>query len=796
LKIKYLKQKAVIIGLKNLEHKLVIYPTSRAIRYRAEESKICNGFLPTLMRIDEFESRCIILPKTVIVDSIHRVLLLQEASNFEEFKKLKVDKKLLKFFSRSDAFFKFFEELSAEYVDFDDLRYADSYAEFDEHLDILKRLRDRYEDILISKGLTDKAFIPKQYKLNRAFINNYTQFELHLEGYLTNYELSIINEVAKEKSFLIYIRTSKFNKKIVDIFINLGIELPLNYYICFDLHTKEVIKLEKIDSSLNSQVFRCEERLEQVALAIETIENFIQDGIPPEEIVLILPDESMKEQFKVYDKMNNFNFAMGFSYINNKIYKKLDALYRYWHSSDSKDFELLVSYNMNRDDVMSLSSTYKVTISGFFEILNNWNLFDNNNETISQYYIYFIKVFSNENMSIKNWLYLWLQILGDITIDDVDGGKITVMGVLESRGVSYSAVVMIDVNEGIVPVSVSKDRFLNTSVRAYAKLPTKSDRESLQKYFYQRVLEKTKKSVIFYTASDNSLPSKFLYELGLDDSLISCANLDILYNTQSKILEIKESPLISNFNATDYVWSPTMLKSFLSCKRHFYYKYIQKLKVPSDNDNINEGAILHQVLYMLFNQQRQFLNYNEIKEQFNKCLSNYIVSLNIKDIRYDYYSILWEKKLEGFLSSQIEHLSLGWGIKELEYKIKGDINGLSFQGVIDRIDIDDNNNIVVLDYKTGLTTKSNHKDIEKITDFQMSIYHNLLKVFNYSTIELLFVKLFEDGKYEPIDLHNKDEALIKHIDDIKELKDFIADKCDDLNNCRYCDYKLNCERDF
>ena len=57
-----------------------------------------------------------------------------------------------------------------------------------------------------------------------------------------------------------------------------------------------------------------------------------------------------------------------------------------------------------------------------------------------------------------------------MTLDDVRGGKITVRGVLESRGIAYRAVVIVDVNEGIVPVSSSKDRFLNTAVRAFAGL--------------------------------------------------------------------------------------------------------------------------------------------------------------------------------------------------------------------------------------------------------------------------------------------------------------------------------------
>ena len=51
-------------------------------------------------------------------------------------------------------------------------------------------------------------------------------------------------------------------------------------------------------------------------------------------------------------------------------------------------------------------------------------------------------------------------------MDDVRGGKVTVMGVLETRGVRFEAVVIVDFNEGVVPATSSKDQFLNSQVRA------------------------------------------------------------------------------------------------------------------------------------------------------------------------------------------------------------------------------------------------------------------------------------------------------------------------------------------
>ena len=106
---------------------LHIYPTSRAIRNERLLQREHNGLLPNLMRVDEFEKRAIILPELAMVDSLQRTLFLQEASKFEAFQTLKINRELVRFFTKSDAIFKFFEELSLEEVGFEDLVEGDAY---------------------------------------------------------------------------------------------------------------------------------------------------------------------------------------------------------------------------------------------------------------------------------------------------------------------------------------------------------------------------------------------------------------------------------------------------------------------------------------------------------------------------------------------------------------------------------------------------------------------------------------------------------------------------------------------
>ena len=89
-------------------NELHIYPTSRSLREISSSYKQQEGFIPTLMRMDEFETRAVKVEGKTQVDALQRILLLREAAKFESFKTLNVDLDLVRFFTRSDAIFKFF----------------------------------------------------------------------------------------------------------------------------------------------------------------------------------------------------------------------------------------------------------------------------------------------------------------------------------------------------------------------------------------------------------------------------------------------------------------------------------------------------------------------------------------------------------------------------------------------------------------------------------------------------------------------------------------------------------------
>jgi len=201
---------------------LQIFPTSRAIRVKKEEYLNLNSFLPKMATVADFETKAITYGKYALVDKLQRALYLKEATNFQEFTLLKKDLNLIKFYTNAQDFFRFFEEVSAEGVEIEELYLSDTYAEFEKDLELLEQVYNNYRGLLNRDNFTDRVYIPKEYKINKPFIESFDGFILELEGYLTKFELELFNQIAKIKPFIIKIRTTSYNQKIINAFSELG----------------------------------------------------------------------------------------------------------------------------------------------------------------------------------------------------------------------------------------------------------------------------------------------------------------------------------------------------------------------------------------------------------------------------------------------------------------------------------------------------------------------------------------------------------------------------------------------
>ncbi len=771
--------------------KLIILPTSRSIREvkRAYET---NTLLPSFMRLDEFESRVMLIDDSALVDRLTRVMLLREAARFDAMRKLNINFDLVRFFTKSDALFRFFEELSHEKVDFEALKNADVYSEFAEHISILQELQDRYEAILQKRGYTDRAFLAKRFHINEDFLKEFDAIELHLEGYLSRFELDILDAVSKKIALTIFLHTSRFTQKMDERFAQYGLTLPKNAYIVLDFSAKTLLNATKNTHAINTQVRSVNERIKQIPIAMRSVQEMIEKGVDPKDIAIILPDESYKEMFYLFDREKNLNFAMGFDYKQSREFKTIHALMRYFKKGKKEDIE---GFEIDRDSLEATKHTQRLSAQQFFEYIFALTSIDydaikeeSRYQEVYKNYMEFQSIFSESEFHIKDWIFLWLKSIEEITLDDSRGGKVTVIGALETRGVSFEGVVVIDFNEGIIPSLPAKDQFLNSTVRSFASLPTKKDREALQKQLYKRVLEQARYSSVIYANDNHKSPSRFIYELSLG-GMIESVDIDTSF-FYKEASAMRQHDFVVAFDARDKIWSSSMLETFLMCKRKFYFRYIKNIK-PASREELIDGVLLHDLLFRVFAQKNAF----QERDEFTQKIKDVLDELDLDSALGAYKKLSWMKRLEHFVDAQMKHFQAGWSVDQKELTITGEIEGLRFQGRVDRIDVR-GDEALILDYKSGKTDHINksERSLESNYHYQMNIYAHLLRA-RYSNIDAAYVKIFEKNQLEPIKASKqKDALLLEHITQIKETTEIIASRCEDATLCKYCDYALACQR--
>ena len=776
----------------------IVLPSARAIRHEQQNVEQASMFLPNYITISEFISKLCIVKDFKIYDEDSRVLLLLEASDFKDFSNLQIERNFFTFTKNSSYIFKFFEELSAELYDINSLDLADTYAEYEEHISILQELYKRYEKLCTQRKVLDRIFLPKLYSFNEEYAKSHKKITLRLDGHLTNFEFELLEKTTKYSEVEIFFTTSDFNAKMQSRFSELGVELENGYEYLISLNSKKIILKTKIIKNKNINCEAFSETLLQVAFVKRKIYEFIQKGYKAENIAVILPDESMAETLKSFDDKSNLNFAMGETFSKSAIYTKLNATLKVIEQ-DSKENVARVD-RVGDELYSSIMSIYykKSSEVDFIEFLNSSkDYFKNKNELkIFQEEIHSFKNImpAMQDMGVKSLFSVFLQRLASRSLDDIRGGKITVMGVLETRSVNFDAVIIVDFNDKNVPKRSDKDMFLNSKIRENASLPTMGDRENLQKHYYETLINRSCEVAISFVNSSESSESRFLKQLNIkQNSIYDEADYANILFQKNSCIPLEDKEIIKEYSFKNIQLSSTRLKTFLTCKRKYYYKYmkgIESHEIPRDMPKEYEiGNAVHEALAELYKKKPSYLNLDELKRDLSKELDK----VQGKSELDKYLIAMQKKRMDSFCEAEIKRFESGWSVAYCEEKISVEFAGTTLTGQIDRID-KRNNEIEVLDYKTGSYSLYNKNNFTEATDFQLEFYY--LLAGGLGNVEGCGYYDLKESKIvsEPF-LQEKLAVLKSNIKDLLNIEEVNFLKCEDTKNCLFCDYRIMCGRE-
>ncbi|GAA7427955.1 ATP-dependent deoxyribonuclease AddB [Helicobacter pylori] len=766
---------------------LFVFSSTRRLKHFYLEQG--EGFLPNAMSMGSFFEQAFYIPnKKKIPNSARQILMIDTIKAIAKEKKsileglLLFENSFLGYLESTSFLFDLFDELSSACIKLNELSSKDIYLDYEKHLEVLEMIYKRYIKKLEELGFYDKIMQEKPTIL-KEFFEHFSSIEWHLDGFMSVFERQCLLEVAELAPITLHLSCDKYNQKFLE-FLNLKLETDCDYSI--DFKTQKILSQTPKHQKIEPKLYANSSYLKQSTLVLQTIEEYLQKDNDPNKMAIITPNADFLPFLKLLDKNNNLNFAMGLGAKNSPYYTELVKTLEDLETSgfDLSASPLLDLENLTLALLEQQSSKEKAPLKEVHsQIMHQYHLLK---DTLKNY-------------SLKDLLHLYLQDFeANFRLDDSSGGKIRVMDTLETRGMQFDKIVIVDFNETCVPSLKDCDLFLNSALRKSLNLPTLLDKKNLQKHYYYQLFKNSKEMVLSYIESETSKVSNMLLELNLHIEPIKDA-YTLFESTPLKDYQEEE---IQATIPKDFSFSASSLNAFLTCKRRFYYYYIKRFKEsPKDESNSTVGSLLHELLKEAYEKDKNPYALEERLIQLLETRGN----ITPKE-RLD--TLIALKKIQAFYVKEKERFSAKIKILDLEKSFETTIQGVAFKGRIDRIDKTADNEIVLLDYKFKSDLKLDNMsekqrgslspiEIAQISaDYQMAIYAFALKNLGCKgPIKAFFYDLRKGElleEEEPILQAKMDYLKSSLIPKLKQEIDF--EKTLEVKDCEYCSFKDMCNR--
>lgn len=427
-----------------------------------------------------------------------------------------------------------------------------------------------------------------------------------------------------------------------------------------------------------------------------------------------------------------------------------------------------------------------------------------------------------------------------------------IMGMLESRSLDFEHLILMSVNENILPSSGKQNSFIPFDIKKKFGLPTYREKNAVFAYHFYRLIQRCKNVHLIYNTQADALgggdKSRFLQQIlqeipsynpsiQISEHIIATP----LKISQGKSIKVKKNPEILNALKEKALkgFSPSSINTYNRCSLQFYFKEIAKLGESELNDDIIDpasfGNIVHESLYELY---QDFINQNltiEILSMLlkrseaivNKKLQKHTNSKTLKRGKNLLIANVAQNFVKAFIKEEIKSLkqkpSKQIRLIDLEksfYREKSILLNdetlqVKFKGNFDRIDEEDNQ-IRIIDYKTGNVLRrdlelKNWEDLitsnkfEKC--FQLLMYSWLylpelknnselnVGIYSFKKLSQGFInlRLPEKGPINFVSLSQFEELLISVIKQIFDPQEYFV-QTTELKTCEYCAYQSICKR--
>lgn len=239
-------------------------------------------------------------------------------------------------------------------------------------------------------------------------------------------------------------------------------------------------------------------------------------------------------------------------------------------------------------------------------------------------------------------------------------------------------------------------------------------------------------------------------------------------------------------------FSEYKLGAYMSCPRKYYYQYVKRIQKPkkSIHPNFILGKNVHEACKEFYKLPTEGRTLSALQNSFRKIWKT--------GASHKFFSSKEEEaKLGRNGLSMLENFHARYATKKpylIEKYIERSYKGYTLFGRTDRVDMNEEGTLSVIDYKTNKLYELEGKAREKQT-LQLRIYALLLNNKSRPVRKGAYYHMMED-EFDELEFSDENIGYIKeYIDEL--IDDITHDKLFEPNfgkPCSWCDYKEECSQ--
>ncbi|MGD9978322.1 MAG: PD-(D/E)XK nuclease family protein [Bacteroidales bacterium] len=194
---------------------------------------------------------------------------------------------------------------------------------------------------------------------------------------------------------------------------------------------------------------------------------------------------------------------------------------------------------------------------------------------------------------------------------------VQLMGFLETRSLDFENVIILSMNDNVLPGATHKPSFITPSLRFAYGLPDYRHQNAIYAYYFYRLIQRAENIYLTYAdkteGTRSGEMSRFVLQLVMESDR-SIQNIKVKFDlglTPEPAIFIKKSEkiisILSKYIAEngkkDYL-SPTALASYKNCPLRFFFSKIAGIEEPDEMeeavDERGAGTILHRAVELVY----------------------------------------------------------------------------------------------------------------------------------------------------------------------------------------------------